>query len=155
MRKSPGYLYTRRLPLTQSQEEEVQKIVLEREQLRLQLNILQQQQASISESLNDFSIARDTLDGLSDEKSETELLVPLNLSGFIHLEVKMKEADRVLLSQGADVNRFVSMQVAKTACEERMNILEKMLQDNSQNIQKVYHAIQVRETRLQELLRQS
>jgi len=141
--------------LTQSQEQEVQRIVLEREQLRLQLNVLQQQQASISDSISDFSITRDTLDGLSNEKSETELLVPLNLAGFVHLEVKMKQADRVLLSQGAGVNRFVSVQAAKAACEERINVLEKMFQDNSQEMQKVFYAFQVRETRLQELLRQS
>lgn len=138
--------------MTSSQDQEVQRIAYEREQLTYQLNTLQKQHELLSSTYADYSLTKESLVGLEGQDSDNDILIPLNSSGFVYLEVNLKEKDKVLLSSGAQTRRFVSIEEAKIACEEKMKAIKQTMDDFAQSIQQVIMEIQKREEQLQEIL---
>ncbi|MDR2203301.1 MAG: prefoldin subunit alpha [Nitrososphaerota archaeon] len=109
-----------------SNQDELQKLSVEMRYLEQTAQMLQQRIGMLNTALADLTYANATLEGIEQEKENTEMLVPIGGSSYV--QVKLVNPDKVIVGLGADVSIEKTMPDAKSTLKERLDELEKALQ---------------------------
>jgi prefoldin alpha subunit len=114
------------LAANNSNQDELQKLSVEMRYLEQTAQMLQQRIGMLNTALADLTYANATLEGIEQEKENTEMLVPIGGSSYV--QVKLVNPDKVIVGLGADVSIEKTMPDAKSTLKERLDELEKALQ---------------------------
>lgn len=133
-----------------SQEEELRRLSVEMRYLEQTAETLQQRISMINAALTDLTYANATLDGIEQEKENSEMLVPIGGSSYV--KVKLANPDKVIVGLGAGVSVEKSLAEAKATIKERLDELEKTLQSAQTQFGQVAERINSGRGRLESLL---
>ena len=104
----------------------------------------------LNAAITDLTYANMTLDGVEQEKKNSELLVPIGGSSYVR--VKLVDADKVVVGLGAGVSVEKPLPEAKTMLKERLDELEKSMQAAQQQFTQIAERINSDRNRLESLL---
>ena len=111
---------------------------------------LQSRLNMVNAGLTDLTYANMTLDGIENEKENTELLVPIG--GSSYLKVKLASPDKVIIGLGAGVSMEKTLPEAKTLIKERLDELEKTRNSAQQQFSQIAERINLGRNRMEGLL---
>ncbi|RLF91249.1 prefoldin subunit alpha, partial [Thermococci archaeon] len=84
-----------------NEREELNKLLLQMEQYRAQYQAMENQIQTLTLSMAEVNMAKDTLREVGNLKDGQEMLVPIG--GNSYLKAKLKEKDRTLIGIGSGV----------------------------------------------------
>ena len=131
-------------------EEELRRLSVEMRYLEQTADALQQRIGMVNAALTDLTYANMTLDGIENEKENTELLVPIG--GGSYVKAKIADTNKVIIALGAGVSIEKTLQEAKTTLKERLDDLEKTMNSAQQQFSQVAERINTGRNRLETLL---
>ena len=132
------------------EEEELRKISMQIRLLEQTAETLQSRIGMLNAAKTDLTYADLTLNGLEQEKENSELLVPIGGSSYI--KVKLANPDKVVVGLGAGVSVEKTLSEAKSLLKGRLAALEKSLQAAQQQFNQVAERIRTDRNRLESLL---
>ena len=133
-----------------SSQEELRKLSVEMRYLEQTAETLQQRISMINAALTDLTYANATLDGIEQEKENTEMLVPIGGSSYV--QVKLANPDKIIVGLGAGVSVEKPIVDAKTTFKERLEELEKSLQSAQTQFNQVAERITSGQKRIEHLI---
>jgi len=133
-----------------SSQEELRKLSIELRYLEQTAETLQQRINMLNAALADLTYANETLEGITQEKENAEMLVPIGGSSYV--QVKLTNPDKILVGLGAGVSVEKSLTDAKTTLKERTDELEKTLQSAKTQFNQVAERLNSSQKRLDILL---
>lgn len=133
-----------------SSQEEFRKLNVEMRYLEQTAEILQQRISMLNATLADLTYANATLEGITQEKENAEMLVPIG--GNSYVQVKLTNPDKVIIGLGAGVSIEKPLDNAKTTLKERLEELEKTLHSAQTQFSQVVERINSGQKRLESLL---
>lgn len=131
-------------------EEELRKLSMEMRYLEQTAEALQQRISMVNAALTDINYANMTLDGIENEKENSELLVPIGGSSYI--KVKLADPNKVIIGMGSGVSVEKTLPEVKTALKERLDELEKTMLSAQQQFSQVAERINTGRGRLENML---
>jgi prefoldin alpha subunit len=132
------------------EEEELRKLSVEMRFLEQTAENLQQRISMVNAAITDLTYASMTLEGVENEKTDAEVLVPIGGSSYI--KVKLADTDKVVVGMGAGVSIEKTLPEAKEIVKERLSELEKTMTSAQQQFAQVAQRINVGRNRLESLL---
>ena len=132
------------------EEEELRKLSVEMRYLEQTAETLQQRISMMNAAMTDLTYANMTLEGIEKEKENAELMVPIGGSSYI--QVKLANADKVVVGLGAGVSVEKTLPEAKAIVKERLDELEKTMFSAQTQFSKVAERINAGRSRLETLL---
>jgi prefoldin alpha subunit len=132
------------------EEEELRKLSVEMRYLEQTAETLQQRISMMNAAMTDLTYSSMTLEGIEKEKENAELMVPIGGSSYI--QVKLANADKVVVGLGAGVSVEKTLPEAKAIVKERLNELEKTMFSAQTQFSKVAERINAGRSRLETLL---
>ena len=132
------------------EEEELRKLSVEMRYLEQTAETLQQRISMMNAAMTDLTYSSMTLEGIETEKENAELMVPIGGSSYI--QVKLANADKVVVGLGAGVSVEKTLPEAKAIVKERLNELEKTMFSAQTQFSKVAERINAGRSRLETLL---
>lgn len=131
-------------------EEELRRLSMEMRYLEQTAETLQQRISMVNAAITDMTYANMTLDGIENEKENTELLVPIGGSSYV--KVKLSDTNKVIVGMGAGVSIEKTLPEAKATLKERLDELEKTMNSAQQQFSQVAERINLGRGRLESLL---
>jgi prefoldin alpha subunit len=131
-------------------EEELRKLSMEMRYLEQTADALQQRISMVNAAINDISYANMTLDGIEQEKENSELLVPIGGSSYV--KVKLADSNKIIIGLGAGVSVEKTLAETKAMLKERLDELEKTMNSAQQQFTQVADRINSGRARLESLL---
>ena len=132
------------------EEEELRKLSVEMRFLEQTASTLQQRISMMNAAMSDLTYANMTLEGMEQEKENSELLVPIG--GSVYIKVKLANTDKVVVGMGAGVSVEKTVPEAKTIVKERLGELEKTMRSAQQQFAQVGQRINAGRNRLESLI---
>ena len=132
------------------EEEELRKLSVEMRFLEQTADTLQQRMSMLNAAITDLTYANATLDGLEQEKENSELLVPVG--GNSYIRAKLATPDKVIIGLGAGVSVEKPLAEAKSMLKERLDELEKSAVSAQQQFSQIAERINSGRNRLETLL---
>jgi prefoldin alpha subunit len=108
-------------------EEEIKKKVGELEIYRLQLDTLAKQDEILRINIEEFMRARDTLQGIKENKKGDKILVPIGANFFVH--AKIDDVGKVISNLGSTVAAEENINDALKRLDKHINELNKAGQE--------------------------
>ena len=115
-----------------SNEEELNKYMMLIEQYKEQLNQLEMQSQYIQAAIQDYIKAKMTIEKLSDEKKDSEIIMPIG--GSTYLNAKAEDPSKVLFDIGAGY-------VIEKKSEDAIKKIDKRIEDLEKSVEKVQNYI--------------
>jgi len=138
------------LAVRSKEEDELRKLSVELRYLEQTAETLQSRVGMLNAAITDLTYASMTLDGMETEKENSELLVPIGGSSYV--QVKLADADKVIVGLGSSVSVEKSLPEAKAMLKERLEELAKSLQAAQQQFTQIAERINVDRSRVESLL---
>jgi prefoldin alpha subunit len=135
---------------TASRDEEVRKLSVELRYFEQTAENLQQRLSMMNAAITDLSYANMTLEGIEQEKENTELLVPIGGSSYV--KVKLASTDKVIVGMGAGVSIEKTVPEAKTIIKERLEEIDKTRVSGQQQLSQIAERINHDRARMESLL---
>jgi len=132
------------------EEEELRRLSVEMRFLEQTADTLQQRMSMLNAAITDLTYANATLDGLEQEKENSELLVPVG--GNSYIRAKLATPDKVIIGLGAGVSVEKPLAEAKSMLKERLDELEKSAVSAQQQFSQIAERINSGRSRLETLL---
>jgi prefoldin alpha subunit len=132
------------------EEEELRKLSVELRFLEQTAETLQSRIGMLNAAITDLTYANMTLDGVENEKENSELLVPIGGSSYV--KVKLANPDKVVVGMGAGVSIEKTLPEAKLLLKERLDELEKTMRSAQQQFSQIVDRINTGRNRLERLL---
>ena len=132
------------------EEEELRKLSVELRFLEQTAETLQSRIGMLNAAITDLTYANMTLEGVEQEKENSELLVPIGGSSYVR--AKLASPDKVVVGLGAGVSVEKPLPEAKTLLKERLDELEKTMRSAQQQFAQVADRINADRNRLESLL---
>lgn len=126
----------------ENEQEEFQQIATELREAQQRIEALERQTEVINNSINEIENTTETVKGMEEMKSGTEILVPIGSGSYVTAEVK--NPDRILSNLGADL-------VAERKPEEVTKLLEKQKKDFENSLQQTQEKIEELKDKIEEL----
>ena len=104
----------------------------------------------LNAAITDLTYANMTLEGVEQEKENSELLVPIGGSSYVR--AKLASPDMVVVGLGAGVSVEKPLPEAKALLKERLDELEKTMRSAQQQFAQVADRINADRNRLESLL---
>jgi prefoldin alpha subunit len=131
-------------------EEELRKLSVEMRFLEQTAETLQQRISMMNAVMTELTYANMALDGIEQEKENSELLVPIGGSSYV--KVKLANPDKVVVGMGAGVSIEKTLPEAKAIVKDRLGELEKTMASAQQQFAQVAERINASRKRLENLL---
>ena len=131
-------------------EEELRRLSVEMRYLEQTAETLQQRIQMVNAAITDLTYASMTLEGIENEKENTELLVPIG--GNSYVKAKIADTTKIIVGVGAGVSVEKTLQEAKATLKERLDDLTKTLNAGQQQFAQVAERINSGRSRLETLL---
>lgn len=127
-----------------------QKMLMEYESYRGQLEVFKKNVGMIDASLAELGVAKTVLDsiGVMDEKNE--VLVPIGAGSFVNARVV--DTKNVILDLGANVAAKKSLKEAKEDLEGRFKMLEGAKRENLSELQRVARKLEELSPEVEEIV---
>jgi prefoldin alpha subunit len=109
--------------LASKREEELRKLSVELRFLEQTAESVQSRINMINAVITDLTYANMTLEGLEQEKENSELLVPIG--GNSYIKARLENPDKIIVGMGAGVSVEKTLQEAKEIVKKRSDDLEK------------------------------
>ena len=132
------------------EEEELRKLSVELRFLEQTAETLQSRIGMLNAAITDLTYASMTLEGVEQEKENSELLVPIGGSSYVR--AKLASPDMVVVGLGAGVSVEKPLPEAKALLKERLDELEKTMRSAQQQFAQVADRINADRNRLESLL---
>jgi prefoldin alpha subunit len=132
------------------EEDELRRLSVQLRYLEQTAETLQQRIGMLNAAITDLTYANMTLDGMEQEKANSELLVPIGGSSYVR--VKLADADKVIVGLGSSVSVEKSLPEAKALLKERLDELQKSMQAAQQQFTQIAERINSDRSRLESLL---
>jgi len=104
----------------------------------------------VNAAITDLTYANMTLDGISAEKENAELLVPIG--GNTYVKAKIADTNKIIVGVGAGVSVEKTLPDAKVTLKERLDELEKTMNAAQQQFSQVAERINSGRARLESML---
>ena len=131
-------------------EEELRRLSMEMRYLEQTADALQQRISMVNAALTDINYANMTLDGIEQEKENSEMLIPIGGSSYV--KVKLADTNKVIIGMGSGVSVEKTLPEAKTTLKERLDELEKTMHSAQQQFSQVAERINSGRSRLESML---
>ncbi len=135
---------------TANSEDEVRKLSMQLRYFEQTAENLQQRLSMLNAALTDLTYANMTLESITQEKENAEMLVPIGGSSYI--SVKLANSDKVVVGLGAGVSVEKTVTEAKTIVKERMDELQKTQVSAQQQLSQISDRINQDRSRMESLL---
>lgn len=132
------------------EEEELRKLSVQLRFLEQTAETLQSRIGMLNAAITDLTYASMTLEGVEQEKENSELLVPIGGSSYVR--AKLASPDMVVVGLGAGVSVEKPLPEAKALLKERLDELEKTMRSAQQQFAQVADRINADRNRLESLL---
>ena len=132
------------------EEEELRRLSVQLRFLEQTAETLQSRIGMLNAAITDLTYANMTLDGVENEKKNSELLVPIGGSSYVR--VKLADSDKVVVGLGAGVSVEKPLLEAKTLLKERLDELTKSMQAAQQQFTQIAERINADRNRLENLV---
>ncbi len=120
-------------------EDDLNRIAYEIQAYQQQGQLMQQQLASVQDTINEIGAAQGTLKSIGDTKDE-EVLLPLGAG--THIQAKITDSEKVLIDIGSDVIAEKPISEAAQILEDRRARLEQTRDKFQNNIIEISKKIQ-------------
>jgi prefoldin alpha subunit len=130
-------------------EEQARRLSIEMRYLEETAEAFQSRLNMVGSIMNDLILAKDTLEGLKENKGGSQLLVPIGGSSYI--KANLEDPDEVIVGMGAGVSVEKTFQEAIAVIEKRKEELEKTRQSLQERVGEVAQKLNEKRTQLQEL----
>jgi prefoldin alpha subunit len=131
-------------------DEELRKLSVEMRLLEQTAETLQSRIGMLNAAITDLIYANMTLEGVEQEKENSEILVPIGGSSYV--KMKLANPDKVIIGLGAGVSVEKPLPEAKSMLKERQSELEKTLLSAQQQFTQVADRVNADRNRLESLL---
>ena len=131
-------------------EEELRRLSMEMRYLEQTADALQQRISMVNAALTDINYANMTLDGIEQEKENSEMLIPIGGSSYV--KVKLADTNKVIIGMGSGVSVEKTLPEAKVTLKERLDELEKTMHSAQQQFSQVAERINSGRSRLESML---
>ena len=131
-------------------EEELRRLSMEMRYLEQTADALQQRISMVNAALTDINYANMTLDGIEQEKENSEMLIPIGGSSYV--KVKLADTNKVIIGMGSGVSVEKTLPEAKVTLKERLDELEKTMNSAQQQFSQVAERINSGRSRLESML---
>ena len=131
-------------------EEELRRLSMEMRYLEQTADALQQRISMVNAAVTDINYANMTLDGIEQEKENSEMLIPIGGSSYV--KVKLADTNKVIIGMGSGVSVEKTLPEAKATLKERLDELEKTLHSAQQQFSQVAERINSGRSRLESML---
>ena len=131
-------------------EEELRRLSMEMRYLEQTADALQQRISMVNAALTDINYANMTLDGIEQEKENSEMLIPIGGSSYV--KVKLADTNKVIIGMGSGVSVEKTLPEAKATLKERLDELEKTMHSAQQQYSQVAERINSGRSRLESML---
>jgi prefoldin alpha subunit len=131
-------------------EEELRRLSMEMRYLEQTADALQQRISMVNAALTDINYANMTLDGIEQEKENSEMLIPIGGSSYV--KVKLADTNKVIIGMGSGVSIEKTLPEAKVTLKERLDELEKTMHSAQQQFSQVAERINSGRSRLESML---
>jgi prefoldin alpha subunit len=132
------------------EEEELRKLSVQLRFLEQTAETLQSRIGMLNAAITDLTYANMTLEGVEQEKENSELLVPIGCSSYVR--AKLASPDKVVVGLGAGVSVEKPLPEAKALLKERLDELEKTMRSAQQQFAQIADRINADRNRLESLL---
>jgi prefoldin alpha subunit len=132
------------------EEEELRKLSVQLRFLEQTAETLQSRIGMLNAAITDLTYANMTLEGVEQEKENSELLVPIGGSSYVR--AKLASPDKVVVGLGAGVSVEKPLPEAKALLKERLDELEKTMRSAQQQFAQIADRINADRNRLESLL---
>ena len=129
-----------------SDQETFRKLAVESRFLEEAATELQSRINMTNAALAELRVSSMTLEGLGDEKKNSQLFVPIG--GGSYVKARLESADKVVVGIGADVAVEKSVKEAKGELDVRISELEKTRDDLGQQFNQIIEKIQENQRKL-------
>lgn len=116
-------------------EEELRKLSVEMRFLEQTGEAIQSRINMINAAITDLTYASMTLEGLEEEKENSELLVPIG--GNSYIKARLSNPDKIIVGMGAGISVEKTLQEAKEIIKSRLENLEKSRTSLQQQLARV------------------
>lgn len=130
-----------------SDQETFRKLAVESRFLEEAATELQSRINMTNAALAELRVSSMTLEGLEDEKKNSQLFVPIG--GGSYVKARLESADKVVVGIGADVAVEKSVKEAKGELEARISELEKTRDALGQQFNQIIEKIQENQRKLE------
>ncbi|MCW4005076.1 MAG: prefoldin subunit alpha [Candidatus Bathyarchaeota archaeon] len=131
-------------------EQELRRLNAEMQYYEQTAQAMQQRLTMMNAALTDLSYANTTLESIEKEKENAELLVPIGGSSYIN--VKLANADKVIVGMGSGVSVEKTLPEAKTIVKDRLTELENAQNQMQQQLTQMVERINQGRTKMESLL---
>ncbi len=131
-------------------EEELRRLSMEMRYLEQTADALQQRISMVNAALTDINYANMTLDGIEQEKENSEMLIPIGGSSYV--KVKLADTNKVIIGMGSGVSVEKTLPEAKATLKERLDELEKTMHSAQQQFSQVAERLNSGRSRLESML---
>jgi prefoldin alpha subunit len=138
------------LASTGKNEDEARKLSMQLRYFEQTAENLQQRLSMLNAALTDLSYAKMTLESLEQEKENADMLVPIGGSSYIN--VKLANANKVIIGLGAGVSVEKTAPEAKTMITQRMEELQQTQLSAQQQLGQISERISQDRGKLESLL---
>ncbi len=128
--------------ITDEERDEFQQELAELREAQRSIERLEGQTEALSSRLQEIESTLETLDGLEDAESGSEILVPIGSGSFIPAEIR--DPNRVLSNLGADL-------IAERPPKDVTRILNKRKKDFEKSLEQVENRIEELTDKIEEL----
>jgi prefoldin alpha subunit len=108
-------------------QEELQKILLELENSRRQIDAINKQMEVLELTLSELNSTQEVSNYLKENKPGKEILVPIGSGSYI--KAKLKDTEKVLIGVGAGISIERSVEEAERILAERKKNLSKAIEN--------------------------
>lgn len=130
-------------------EEELRRLSVEMRILEQTAEALQARINMVNAVITDLTYANMTLEGLENQKENTELLIPIG--GNSYIKARLETPDKVTVGIGAGVSVEKTLQEAKEIIRKRLEDMEKSRASLQQQFSQVIDRINEDRERFEEL----
>jgi prefoldin alpha subunit len=116
-------------------EEKLRKLSVEMRFLEQTGEAIQSRINMINAAITDLTYASMTLEGLEEEKENSELLVPIG--GNSYIKARLSNPDKIIVGMGAGISVEKTLQEAKEIIKSRLENLEKSRTSLQQQLARV------------------
>jgi prefoldin alpha subunit len=132
------------------EEQELRQLSVEMRLLEQAAETMQQRLSMLNAAITDLSYASMTLEGVENEKENSELLVPIG--GGSYVKMRLASPDKVVVGLGSGVSVEKPLGEAKSMLKERLDELQKSAVAAQQQFSQIADRINVGRNRLETLL---
>lgn len=116
-------------------KQELQKLLVEAEETKRQLDAMREEAQMMEITLNDVNASITAIDSLKDSSAGADILVPIGSA--VYVKAQLKDPENVILGVGAGISMEKKIADARKHLDERKKEIEQMMEKLQKKVQEL------------------